>query len=279
MSANDENRAYDLDAVIADVSADTTLMDPTVLPLVEPPPSAGPVFADFVLPDRVVERASDLRDIGEMAEAEEWIEGLRGRPIADQVGAAFVRVDEHSEGLGERRRDLVSRWARETSEERRTYRAVVVLAGWEDGPAGAQLVERACYDWLFVVRANGAHARLADLEIMGLNPGTAAPRERQLWEHAGTQLLLPFFHSFALLGCENSRIDATQTLGNRGPLYLRPAILPLWWAEGPGGDEPGRWEPGEPTLRPGRGRFSWLDGADPLPEGMEPGLYWIEIQS
>lgn len=170
----------------------------------------------------------------------------------------------------------MSHWARESSEKRHAYRAVVVLAGWEDGPEGAQLVEKAGYDWLFVVRENGAHTGLADLEVMGLDLGRAAPRERQLWEHYGTQLLFPFFYSFALLRCKNSRVEAAGTHEDWGPYYLRPAILPLWYAEDPPGEDPSRWQIGEPTLRPGRGRFAWLDCADLLPEGMDAGLYWVE---
>lgn len=276
LSATEDDRVYDLDAVIADVSAEAVLTDPTMLPLVEPPSWAGPVLADFVVPREVMERASELRDSGEMAVAEEWVDEIREMPLADQVGAVFVRVDEHTEGLVERRRELVERWTRETREERRAYRAVVVLARWEDAPEGAQLVEKASYDWLFAVRENGAHTGLDDLEVMGLDLRSAAPQERQLWEHFGTQLLIPFFHSFALLRCENARVEGAGTPGALGPHYLRPAILPLWYAQDPSRNDPGRWEIGEPTLRPGQGRFAWLDGADLPPEGLGAGLYWVE---
>ena len=276
LSATEDDHVYDLDAVIADVSTEAVLTDPTMLPLVEPPSWASPILADFVVPSEVMERASDLRDTGEMAVAEEWVDEIREMPLADQVGAVFARVDEHTGGLGERRRELVARWARETREERRTYRAIVVLAGWEDAPEGAQLVEKAGYDWLFAVRENGAHAGLDDLEVMGLDLRRAAPRERQLWEHYGTQLLIPFFHSFALLRCENTRVEAAAAPEALGPHYLRPVILPLWYAQASSGNDRGRWEIAEPTLRPGQGRFAWLDGADPLPEGLGAGLYWVE---
>jgi len=275
LSATEDDHVYDLDAVVADVSAEAVLTDPTMLPLVEPPSWAGPVLADFVVPGEIMKRASELRDSGEMAVAEEWVDRIREMPLADQVGAVFVRVDEHSRELSGRRRELVARWTRSTHEERRVYRAVVVLSGWEDVPEGAQLVEKAGYDWLFAVRENGAHAGLDDLEVMGLDLRSAAPRERQLWEHYGTQLLIPFFHSFALLRCKNARVEAARAPGDLGPHYLRLAILPLWYAENPSGNDPGRWEIGEPTLRPGHGRFAWLDGADLPPEGLEAGLYWV----
>lgn len=271
--------AYDLDGVIQDFSSAASALDATMLPRVEPPEdllrTEGRVLADFVVPGEVIDQAQGLQESGALGPMEEWVEGVNEGPWADQVGAVFTRVDEHTEDISERRRETLARWARGRPEEARSYRAVIILAGWQPADAGSEtLIEKANYDWLYAVNTDGSAAGLADLEV-GRRSLTASPApERELYEHYGMQLLLPFLYSFALLGCENVEAEPAAPPESFGPRYLRPVVRPL--SSAGRADGALRWEIAAASTNPGLGRFAHLDDPDALPDGLGAGLYWAQ---
>jgi hypothetical protein len=264
---------YNLDEIVHYTASEAGMeWDLPTLPVVEPPFREGLVLADFNLPAAVLDYVRELQESTGMPVVEEWVEGARERSLADRVGAVFRRIDDRPEQAVERLRGALARWAKDSPEMARAYRATITLARWEPRELDNMvLLEEGTYDWAYAVSDDGSPLGLAELEVPGLDLAAAPAGERRVFEGAGIEALVPFLLSFARLACENVVAEAVQPASDDRPSYVRPVIRPAF-------RRGAVWEVDIPTVSVEPGYFVKLSAEDRPPEGLGPGLYWAKLR-